>query len=158
NLFRHRPGKRRHRPAAAAAPARRGRQRPAASGAALLQPCAAGAGAMNAMPRTRVLVAGSANLDFVVLAPRAPAPGETVLGGGLQTFPGGKGAKQAVACARAGDAPPTMLVAIGDDPPGARLRESLRAAGVALVEKRAADAASGVAFICIADTGENSIV
>ncbi|MGY1410807.1 MULTISPECIES: ribokinase [unclassified Luteimonas] len=113
---------------------------------------------MNAMPRTRVLVAGSANLDFVVRAPRAPAPGETVLGGGLQTFPGGKGANQAVACARAGDAPTTMLVALGDDAPGARLRESLRDAGVALVEKRAVGAASGVAFICIADSGENSIV
>ena len=113
---------------------------------------------MNAMPRTRVLVAGSANLDFVVRAPRAPAPGETVLGGELQTFPGGKGANQAVACARAGDAPTTMLVALGDDAQGARLRTSLRDAGVALVEKRAASAASGVAFICIADTGENSIV
>ncbi|MGJ4730579.1 ribokinase, partial [Luteimonas sp. SDU101] len=113
---------------------------------------------MNTMPRKRVLVAGSANLDFVVRAPRAPAPGETVLGGGLQTFPGGKGANQAVACARAGDAPTTMLVALGDDPQGARLRDSLRDAGVALAEKRAAGAASGVAFICIADSGENSIV
>ncbi len=113
---------------------------------------------MNTMPRKRVLVAGSANLDFVVRAPRAPAPGETVLGGGLQTFPGGKGANQAVACARSGDAPTTMLVALGDDPQGARLRDSLRDAGVALVEKRAAGVASGVAFICIADSGENSIV
>src|SRR5690606_6591893 len=158
DLFRHRPGNRRHRPADAAAPARRVGQRVAARGAALLQPRAAGAGAMNAMPRTRVLVAGSANLDFVVRAPHAPAPGETVLGGELQTFPGGKGANQAVACARAGDAPTTMLVALGDDAQGARLRASLREAGVALVEKRASGAASGVAFICIADTGENSIV
>src|SRR5690606_24754551 len=158
HLLRHRPRRRRHRPAAAAAPAPRRRPRSAAGRAAFLQPRAAGAGAMSTNASPRVLVAGSANLDFVVRAPRAPAPGETVLGGGLQTFPGGKGANQAVACARAGDAPTTMLVALGDDPPGARLRESLRAAGVALVEKRAADAASGVAFICIADTGENSIV
>ena len=113
---------------------------------------------MNAMPRTRVLVAGSANLDFVVRAPRPPAPGETVLGGDLQTFPGGKGANQAVASARAGDAPTTMLVALGDDPQGARLRDSLREAGVALAEKRAPGTASGVAFICIAASGENSIV
>ena len=33
-----------------------------------------------------VLVAGSANLDFVVRAPHIPAPGETVLGGAFQTF------------------------------------------------------------------------
>ena len=49
-----------------------------------------------------VLIAGSANLDLVVRVPHIPAPGETVLGHGLQTFPGGKGANQAVACARAG--------------------------------------------------------
>jgi ribokinase len=47
-----------------------------------------------------VLVAGSANLDFVVRAPHVPAPGETVLGHSFATFPGGKGANQAVACAR----------------------------------------------------------
>lgn len=109
----------------------------------------------NASPR--VLVAGSANLDFVVRAPRVPAPGETVLGGGLQTFPGGKGANQAVACARAGGAPTTMLVALGADAQGERLRRSLREAGVELVEKPVEDA-SGVAFICIADSGENAIV
>ena len=49
-----------------------------------------------------ILVAGSANLDFVVRAPHIPAPGETVLGRDFTTFPGGKGANQAVACARAG--------------------------------------------------------
>lgn len=112
---------------------------------------------MSATASSRVLVAGSANLDLVVRAPRVPAPGETLLGGDLQTFPGGKGANQAVACARAGGAPTTMLVALGGDAQGARLRDSLCGAGVDLVEKRV-DAASGVAFICIAESGENSIV
>ncbi|MEZ7815022.1 MAG: PfkB family carbohydrate kinase, partial [Burkholderiaceae bacterium] len=51
-----------------------------------------------------ILVAGSANLDFVVSASHIPAPGETVLGERFQTFPGGKGANQAVACARASGA------------------------------------------------------
>ena len=36
-----------------------------------------------------ILVAGSANLDYVVRAPRIPAPGETVLGHGFKTYPGG---------------------------------------------------------------------
>ena len=36
-----------------------------------------------------VLVAGSANLDFVVRAPHIPAPGETVLGGAFLSFAGG---------------------------------------------------------------------
>src|SRR5690606_27912231 len=157
HLLRHRPRRRRHRPAAAAAPAPRRRPRSAAGRAAFLQPRAAGAGAISTNASSRVLVAGSANLDFVVRAPRVPAPGETVLGGGLQTFPGGKGANQAVACARAGGAPTTMLVALGADAQGERLRRSLREAGVELVEKPVEDA-SGVAFICIADSGENAIV
>lgn len=45
-----------------------------------------------------ILVAGSANLDFVVRAHHIPGPGETVLGRAFETFPGGKGANQAVAC------------------------------------------------------------
>ena len=40
-----------------------------------------------------ILVAESANLDFVVRTPHIPAPGETVLGGEFRTYPGGKGAR-----------------------------------------------------------------
>ena len=58
-----------------------------------------------------VLVAGSANLDFVVRADHVPAPGETVLGRDFATFPGGKGANQAVASARAGGVSTRMLPA-----------------------------------------------
>ena len=47
---------------------------------------------MSSATRSTVLVAGSANLDFVVRATHVPAPGETVLGRGFSTFPGGKGA------------------------------------------------------------------
>ncbi|MGW4499746.1 PfkB family carbohydrate kinase, partial [Micromonospora sp. NPDC004336] len=50
----------------------------------------------------RVVVVGSANLDLVVTAPQLPRPGETVLGEDFRTVPGGKGANQAVAAARAG--------------------------------------------------------
>jgi ribokinase len=105
-----------------------------------------------------VLVAGSANLDFVVRAPRVPAPGETMLGRGLQTFPGGKGANQAVACARAGGAATRMLLALGDDAFSAPVEQSLRDAGVELVLRRATGTATGTAFICVADDGENAIV
>src|SRR5690606_27840924 len=105
-----------------------------------------------------VLVAGSANLDFVVRAPRVPAPAETILGRGLQTFPGGKGANQAVACARAGGATTRMLLALGDDASAAPVEQSLRDAGVELVLRRAEGTATGTAFICVADDGENAIV
>ena len=103
-----------------------------------------------------VLVAGSANLDFVVRAAHVPAPGETVLGRDFATFPGGKGANQAVACARAGGAATRMLVALGDDDFARPLEASLREAGVALHIVRS-ERATGSAFICVADNAENAI-
>ncbi len=109
-------------------------------------------------PRDVVLVAGSANVDFVVRAPHVPAPGETVLGREFATFPGGKGANQAVACARAGGAPTRMLVAMGEDPFAGQLEESLREAGVRLhVVRCRSEQPTGVAFICLADDAQNAI-
>jgi ribokinase len=107
--------------------------------------------------RNTVLVAGSANLDFVVRVPHIPAPGETVLGSNFLTFPGGKGANQAVACARAGGVPTRMLLALGADDFAAPLEQSLRQAGVDARVVRIADAATGVAFICLAADAENAI-
>nr|HMM23661.1 PfkB family carbohydrate kinase [Pseudoxanthomonas mexicana] len=104
-----------------------------------------------------VLVAGSANLDFVVRADHVPAPGETVLGRDFATFPGGKGANQAVASARAGGVPTRMLLALGDDPYAVVLEAALADAGVALHIVRVPDAASGTAFICLSDDAENAI-
>ncbi len=104
-----------------------------------------------------VLVAGSANLDFVVRATHVPAPGETVLGRDFATFPGGKGANQAVACARAGGARTRMLLALGDDPYAAVLDRALAEAGVERHVVRAPEVASGTAFICLSDDAENAI-
>lgn len=104
-----------------------------------------------------ILVAGSANLDFVVRAAHVPAPGETVLGRDFRTFAGGKGANQAIACARAGAAATRMLLALGTDAFAAPIEESLRAAGVDLHLIRVADQATGTAFVCIADDAENAI-
>jgi ribokinase len=106
----------------------------------------------------RVLVAGSANLDFVVRAPRVPAPGETVLGHAFTTFPGGKGANQAVACARAGGADTQMLLALGDDPQAAPLEASLCDAGVALHIVRTPQVQTGTAFVSLGDDAENAII
>ena len=111
---------------------------------------------MNSSSRNTVLVAGSANLDFVVRAAHVPAPGETVLGRDFATFPGGKGANQAVACARAGGASTRMLLALGNDAYAAPIETSLHDAGVALQIVRAAQP-TGTAFICVADSAENAI-
>ncbi len=104
-----------------------------------------------------ILVAGSANLDFVVRADHIPAPGETVLGREFKTFPGGKGANQAVACARAGGVPTAMLLALGNDAFATPLIDSLSQAGVHLHTVRAAAEPTGTAFICVSDDGENAI-
>ena len=51
-----------------------------------------------------VVVVGSSNTDLVIQSSKLPEPGMTVLGGEFQVIPGGKGANQAVAAARAGGA------------------------------------------------------
>lgn len=107
--------------------------------------------------RKQILVAGSANLDFVVRAAHVPAPGETVLGREFVTFPGGKGANQAVAAARAGGASTRMLLALGDDPYATPIEQSLRDAGVEPVIVRSRQSPTGTAFICVSDDAENAI-
>ena len=104
-----------------------------------------------------ILVAGSANLDFVVRADHIPAPGETVLGREFKTFPGGKGANQAVACARAGGADTAMLLALGGDAFAVPLEASLKGAGVKLHIHRSETLPTGTAFICVSDDAENAI-
>lgn len=112
---------------------------------------------MSSAARSTVLVAGSANLDFVVRAAHVPAPGETVLGHGFSTFPGGKGANQAVACVRAGGATTRMLLALGEDDFAMPIEASLRDAGVDLSIVRDPALPTGTAFICLADNAENAI-
>ena len=109
-----------------------------------------------ARPGGHILIAGSANVDFVVCAPRIPAPGETVLGGELAMNPGGKGANQAIACARAGGAPTAMVAAMGSDSSAAMLEQSLRDGDVVLTVVRS-DRSTGAALITVSDNAENAI-
>lgn len=104
-----------------------------------------------------ILVAGSANLDFVVQAPRIPVPGETVLGHSFQNFPGGKGANQAVACARAGGVATQFLGAFGTDTLAQPILDSLQNAGVQVHAIRSTEVPTGTAFICVDAHGENAI-
>lgn len=104
-----------------------------------------------------ILVAGSANLDFVIRVPSIPMPGETVLGRDLAFFPGGKGANQAIACARAGEAATEMLLAVGDDWFAAPIEASLSQAGVRMHKVQLSDQQTGAAFICVSDDAENAI-
>ncbi len=106
----------------------------------------------------RVVVVGSINADIVVRAPRHPQPGETLLGTGLNTFGGGKGANQAVAAARSGSQV-TMIGRIGPDVMGAELRASLVAEGIDVTfVKTCKHDPTGTALIVVSDAGENTIV
>ncbi|SIN37040.1 ribokinase [Micromonospora cremea] len=109
------------------------------------------------MPQTRVVVVGSANMDLVAMAPALPRPGETMLGTDFVMVPGGKGANQAVAAARAG-ASSAFLGAIGSDAFGVTLRARITAAGVDTGHLRVVYGASGVALVMVNAQGENAIV
>ena len=105
----------------------------------------------------RVAVVGAINVDYVVAAERLPAPGETVVGPGVQRHGGGKGANAAVAAARVGAAV-RFVGAVGTDPAAQQAESELRDDGVdceALA--RLADAPTGVALIVVDPAGENQI-
>ena len=105
----------------------------------------------------RVIVFGSINTDLVTYVNALPAPGETVTGGEFESFPGGKGANQAVAAARAG-AEVEMFGCLGDDPLGTDRIKSLENAGVStqnIIVK--AGVHSGIAQIIVDKMGENLI-
>lgn len=102
-----------------------------------------------------ILVAGSANIDFVTRVEHIPAPGETVLGGNYSVSAGGKGANQAVACARSGGEV-AFLGALGQDGFAETLRVSLRASGVQ-DHTLTLTLPTGAAFISVSEAGENAI-
>ena len=104
-----------------------------------------------------VIVFGSINMDLVAHVPHLPAPGETLTGGAFATLPGGKGANQAVACARLG-APTCMVGRVGEDVFGAALLESLKSRGVETSGVCVQPGPSGLALINLDAAGENTIV
>lgn len=106
---------------------------------------------------SRIAVFGSINMDLVAVAERAPERGETVSGERFFTAPGGKGANQAIAAARAG-AEVSMIGAVGTDDFGGALRETLRSAGVRIDTTRSTSGPSGIAHIVVDSAGHNSII
>jgi len=105
-----------------------------------------------------IVVVGSLNMDLVVGVPRFPLAGETLLGGDYARHPGGKGANQAVAAARAGGAV-AMIGRVGADAFGDALTHGLQADGVRTDGVLALpDVPTGVAFISIDPSAQNTIV
>jgi ribokinase len=107
--------------------------------------------------RKPIVVVGSINMDLVARTPRIPLAGQTLIGSGFTTTPGGKGANQAVAVARL-EYPVQIIGAVGDDVFGQALLDNLASAGVGATAVARVSGPSGVAPILVADNGENSIV
>ena len=108
-------------------------------------------------PMTHIAVLGSTNMDLVAYVSKAPQRGETVTGREFRTIPGGKGANQAVAAARAG-ADVSMIGAVGNDAYGTDSARALEQSGVNTDHLRTAEGASGTAHIVVDDEGGNAIV
>jgi len=105
----------------------------------------------------RVTVLGSANMDLVATAYRLPGRGETVAGEAFRRTPGGKGANQAVAAARAGGAV-RFAGAVGDDEMGGQVLAALTAAGVDTTPVVRTSIPTGTAHITVDAAGDNTIV
>ena len=105
----------------------------------------------------RILVVGSANVDFAVAVPRLPAPGETVSEGTLVVNHGGKGANQAVAARRLG-ADVRLIGRVGDDASGRAIRDALAQEGIGVDGVATTPAAAtGTALIIVDAGGRNQI-
>ncbi|MCW2902941.1 MAG: ribokinase [Streptosporangiaceae bacterium] len=104
-----------------------------------------------------LVVVGSVNADLVIRVDRRPAPGETVIGSDLETYPGGKGGNQAVAAARLG-ARVAILGRVGEDEHGRFLTEALGRAGVDVSGLLPTPGPSGVALVTVGPEGDNSII
>ena len=101
-----------------------------------------------------ITVVGSVNLDLVARVDALPRPGETVTGATFERVPGGKGANQAVACARLG-AEVTLVCAVGGD---VFAEEALPREERLDVRAARVSAPTGVAMILVDSSGENQIV
>lgn len=109
--------------------------------------------------KSRILVVGSSNIDFVCRMNRVPSQGETVISDGTYAFvPGGKGANTAVAAARLGG-DIVFCTRVGDDSYGEQLREKYKSEGIdTRFIARDRGARTGLATIMVEESGHNRIV
>jgi ribokinase len=104
----------------------------------------------------RVIVFGSINVDLIASVERLPSPGETIAGVSLARSLGGKGANQAVAAARAGEAS-ILLGATGKDAEAELMTDMLASYGVNVDAVGRMDSPTGQALI-LTSPQENQIV
>ncbi len=104
-----------------------------------------------------LVVLGSVNADLLFKVAKLPAPGETVLCPGYTMAPGGKGANQAAAAAKAGAA--TRFIGhLGDDAYGPIVRGLLLDAGIDCRDLAVSGKPTAIAVIGVDEAGENAII
>lgn len=105
-----------------------------------------------------ITVIGSSNTDMVMKVRDFPQPGETIMGLGFMQNQGGKGANQAVACARLGGET-SFVGKLGCDSLAETTIGLLRQEGIDVSQlTQTPEAPSGTAFIMVDAHGENSII
>jgi len=105
-----------------------------------------------------IAVIGSIHVDFYIKTPKFPQPDETVLGKEFAMYPGGKGANQAVGCARLG-VRTYMLSAVGDDFFGKIMVENLSKNNVVTDYIYVAKGVhTGVAFIILNEVSKENMI
>ncbi|MFC5604314.1 ribokinase [Sporosarcina koreensis] len=105
-----------------------------------------------------ITVIGSMNMDLVVDTVRIPENGETILGKDFYTFPGGKGANQAVAAARLGGNV-HMIACVGNDVFGTELTRNLFDEGVNTANVSfSSEKSTGIANIILSENDNRIIV
>lgn len=107
---------------------------------------------------TKIVIAGSLNMDITLKVPKLPHLGETLLTSHMDCWPGGKGANQAIGVSRFG-ANAFMLGRLGIDSYGRQLyeqlsKENVDMQGVSFVNSQP----TGTAYITVQDDGGSSIV
>jgi len=104
-----------------------------------------------------ITVVGSINMDLVANADEFPRPGQSIIGGAFNTFPGGNGANQCVAAARLG-VDVEKAGAVGGDAYGRELKALFEAENIKCDNVLTADGPTSVAVILINKRTENEIV
>lgn len=105
----------------------------------------------------KIFIVGSVNTDLVITASRFPEQGETVSGGDFFIARGGKGANQAVACARAGGKV-YFCGCVGDDDFGKEAHRFLSKEGINTSHLRAVPSCPTGTAIIVITNGNNRII
>ena len=104
-----------------------------------------------------IIAPGSVNADLLFQVAKLPKPGETVLCPSYAMAPGGKGANQAAAAAKAG-ARVAFVGHVGADAYGPVVRGMLEEAGVDCATLAVSGRPTAIAVIGIEESGENAII